>query len=102
MVRGQNFAGWNNRRASEALEAGRQVFPQGERVPYYEAFQRQFDADLPQLTLYQHVSSYLLRDDVQQAEVGLVQRPRDRYESFPAWFLNYRDVAVSCPAEGSS
>ncbi len=102
MVRGQNFAGWNNRRASEALEAGRQVFPQGERAPYYEAFQRQFDADLPALTLYQHVSSYLLRNDIQQAEVGLVWRPRDRYESFPTWFLNYRDVAVSCPAEGSS
>jgi len=97
MVRGQNFAGWNNRRASEALEAGRQVFPEGERVPYYEAFQRQFDADLPALTLYQHVSSYVLRDDVQQAEVGLVWHPRDRYQSLPAWFLNYRDVTVSCP-----
>lgn len=102
MVRGQNFAGWNNRRASEALEAGRQLFPQSERAPHYEAFQRQFDADLPALTLYQHVASYLLRDDVQQAEVGLIWRPRDRYESFPTWFLNYRDVAVSCPADGSS
>lgn len=98
MVRGQNFAGWNNRRASEALEAGRQVFPEGERAPYYEAFQRQFDADLPALTLYQHVSSYILRDDVQQAEVGLVWHPRDRYQSLPSWFLNYRDVTVSCPS----
>lgn len=100
-VRGQNFGGWNNRRASEALEAGRQIYPQAERIPFYEAFQRQFDGDLPALTLYQHVDAYLLRDDVQGAEIGLVWHPRDRFQSLAAWFLNYRDVAVSCPP-GSS
>lgn len=100
-VRGQNFGGWNNRRASEALEAGRQIYPQAERAPYYEAFQRQFDGDLPALTLYQHVDAYVLRDDVQGAEIGLVWQPRDRFQSLAAWFLNYRDVAVSCPVESS-
>ena len=52
IVRGHNYTGWNNRRASEALEAARQLLPQGERAVYYEAFLRQFDADLPALTLY--------------------------------------------------
>lgn len=98
MVRGQNFGGWNNRRASEALEAGRQLFPQAERTPYYEAFLRQFDADLPALTLYQHVAIYMLSGAVNQAEIGRVWEPRDRYRTFPAWFLNYRDITVSCPA----
>lgn len=102
MVRGQNFVGWNNRRASEALEAGRQVNSLNERIPYYEAFLRQFDADLPSLTLYQHVTTYAMRDDVQQAEIGRMWYPRDRYQSLASWFLNYRNVAVSCPAESSN
>lgn len=101
-VRGQNFGGWNNRRASEALEVGRQIFPPAERAPYYEAFQRQFDGDLPALTLFQHVDAYVLRDDVQGAEIGLVWQPRDRFQTMAAWFLNYRDVAVSCPTEAAN
>lgn len=96
-VRGQNYGGWNNRRASEALESGRQIFSQGERAPYYEAFLRHFDSDLPALTLYQHTTTYVLSDDVRQAEVGRVWLPRDRYRTLPQWFINYRDVSVSCP-----
>jgi peptide/nickel transport system substrate-binding protein len=97
MVRGQNFAGWNNRRASEALEAGRQLATPAERAPYYEAFLRQFDADLPALTLYQHVDAYVISEAVQQADIGRVWRPRDRYSSLAAWYLDFRDVAVGCP-----
>lgn len=102
MIRGQNFSGWNNRRASEALENARQITSQADRNAYYEAFLRQFDADLPALTLYQHVDSYILSDAVREAEIGRVWEARDRYKSLPAWFLNYRDVTVSCPqGEGS-
>lgn len=102
MVRGQNYSGWNNRRASEALEAGRQLFLPVDRVPFYEAFLRQYDADLPAVTLYQHVSTYALSDDVNQAEIGRVWQPRDRYKTLPIWFLNFRDITVGCTAENSS
>lgn len=101
MVRGQNFAGWNNRRASEALESGRQIYPQNERAAFYEAFIRQFDSDLPALTLYQHVNTYVLSDAVQDVEIGRIWHPRDRFNSFAAWFLNFRDVAVSCPVDSA-
>jgi len=97
IVRGHNYSGWNNRRASEALEAGRQLLPEGERAVYYEAFLRQFDADLPALTLYQQVTSYALSDQVQQAEIGRLGQPRDRFATLPAWFLSFREIAVSCP-----
>lgn len=97
IIRGQNYGGWNNRRASEALEAGRQLYPREERAPYYESFLRQFDSDLPALTLYQNVDVYALKKEVQQAEIGRVWSPRDRFQSFANWFLNYRDVPVSCP-----
>lgn len=97
IVRGQNYAGWNNRRASEALEAGRQTLDYGERLPFYETFLRQYDGELPALTLYQHVGIYALSAAVQQAEIGRVAQPRDRYETMADWFLRYREVTVGCP-----
>lgn len=101
ILRGQNYGEWNNRRASEALETARQVSAQSERAAYYEAFLRQYDADLPALTLFQYARTFLLHDSVQQAEIGRIWEPRDRYTTFPRWFLNFREVAVTCP-EGSS
>ncbi|HEX6387171.1 MAG TPA: peptide ABC transporter substrate-binding protein [Anaerolineae bacterium] len=97
IVRGQNYAGWNNRRASEALEAARQVWSVEARRPYYDTFLRLYDGDLPALTLYQHVYTYGLSQEVNRAEIGRVEHPRDRYETLPQWFLLYRDVTVSCP-----
>jgi peptide/nickel transport system substrate-binding protein len=101
IVRGQNYSGWNNRRASEALETARQLYSKDERAVYYEAFLRQFASDLPALTLYQPVDVLALHDSVQQVEIGRVWQPRDRFTTFPSWFLNFRDVVVACPLEAS-
>ena len=97
IVRGQNYGGWNNRRASEALENARRLAGQEERQPYYEAFQSYFDNDLPALTLYQHVYTYGLSAEVQQADIGRIDTPRDRYETLGQWFLLFREVASACP-----
>ena len=97
IVRGQNFGGWNNRRASEALENARRLTSRSEREPYYEAFQTYFDSDLPAVTLYQHVYTYGLSEAVQQAEVGRIDSPRDRYETLNRWFLEYQEVVSACP-----
>lgn len=97
MVRGQNYAQWNNRRASEALESGRQLWAIDQRRPYYDAFLGIFNSNLPALTLYQHVNNYALSQAVYNAEVGYIHRPRDRYADFADWFVLYRDVAVECP-----
>jgi peptide/nickel transport system substrate-binding protein len=109
IIRGQNYAGWNNRRASEALESGRQQWAVADRRPAYDNFLRSYDSDLPALTLFQHVYTYGLSEEVQQvsgsggdvqpAEIGLIIHPRDRYKTFADWFLFYRDVTVGCPAE---
>lgn len=97
IVRGQNYGGWNNRRASEALENARRLTGQDERRPYYEAFQSYFDNDLPALTLYQHVYTYGLSTDVYQADIGRIDSPRDRYDSLGQWFLLFAEVASACP-----
>jgi len=99
IIRGSNYAGWNNRRASEALENGRKTWPIDERITQYDTFTRLFDQELPALTLYQHTNSYALNNDVQNADIGLITHARDRYKTMADWFLLYRDVSVSCPVE---
>ncbi|MBK7894104.1 MAG: peptide ABC transporter substrate-binding protein [Candidatus Promineifilaceae bacterium] len=99
IIRGQNYGGWNNRRASEALEAGRQVWSVGDRRPSYNTFLTIYADQVPAVTLYQHVYTYALSSEVNQAEVGPIYEPRDRYQTFANWFLLYRDVTIACPAE---
>jgi len=100
LVRGQNYAGWNSRRASEALEQARQLWEVSERRPFYDAFLQYFNQALPALSLYQHVYTYAVSDSVQNLEIGRIDHPRDRYETLAEWFLLYRDVTVSCPENG--
>ena len=102
IIRGQNYGGWNNRRASEALEAGRQVWGLGARRPFYSTFLSIYADQVPAVTLYQHVYTYALSSDVEQADIGPIYEPRDRYQSFANWFLLYRDVTISCPVEETS
>ncbi|PID86147.1 MAG: hypothetical protein CSA11_08535 [Chloroflexi bacterium] len=93
---GNNMARWNNRKASEALEFGRQTWDTDERRPFYNTFQRYYNQNLPALTLYQHVYTYGLSPKVNQAEIGLITEPRDRYQTLAQWFLNYQDISVDC------
>ncbi|MDX1663766.1 MAG: ABC transporter substrate-binding protein [Candidatus Promineifilaceae bacterium] len=99
IVKGQNYAGWNDRRASEALEMGRQLWDLDERRIYYDAFLRIFSRELPALTLYQHVYTYAVGESIKQLEIGRIDHPRERYETLSDWFLLYRDVAVYCPEQ---
>jgi len=97
IIRGQNYGGWNNRRASEALEKGRQVWELDERRPYYDAFLRQFNNDLPAIPIYQHVYTYALSPQVHEAEIGRIDQPRDRYETWADWFLHFEEIPANCP-----
>lgn len=97
LVRGQNYARWNSRRASEALEHARQLWNEEERKPYYDAFLGLYSRAVPALTLYQHVYNYAVSETVNELEIGRIDHPRERYESLASWFLLYRDVSVQCP-----
>jgi ABC-type transport system substrate-binding protein len=99
IVRGQNYAGWNDRRASEALENGRRMWLPEEREQQYGTFLQRYDQALPALTLFQYVTSYGLSDVVQSAEIGPIHAPRDRYNSLPQWTIQTREIAVDCPPD---
>jgi len=53
---------------------------------------------MPALTLFQDTYTYALSTAVNNAEIGLINQPRDRYKTLAEWFLLYRDVAVACPS----
>jgi len=97
IINGQNYGGWNNRLASEALESGRQIYETGERIPYYSSFLKSFSEDLPAYTLFQHVENFGVSETIRDAEVGLFQQPRERFETLADWVMLYREVAVACP-----
>lgn len=88
IVKGQNYAAWNSRRASEALEAARQVWNQEERIAYYSAFLQFYAEAFPALTLYQPTISYGLSEQVYGADIGRIDSPRDRYSTAAEWSLN--------------
>lgn len=99
IINGQNYAGWNRRRASEALEDGRKVWSIEERKPFYDAFLRYYDEDLPELTLFRHVYTYAVDTSVEGLQIGKIKDPRDRYHSLSNWIVQYRDVTVACPED---
>jgi peptide/nickel transport system substrate-binding protein len=99
IINGQNYAGWNRRRASEALEEGRRIWPNSERRPFYDSFLRYYDEDLPELALFQHVYTYAVNEEVEGVEIGRIDHARDRYQTMADWILLYRDVMVSCPED---
>ena len=99
IVRGQNYAGWNLRRASEALEDARRVWPVSEREPFYDAFLRYYDEDLPELSLYQHIYTYAVNETVEGISIGRIENARDRYTSLANWIMAYQDITVICPEE---
>ncbi len=101
IVRGQNFAGWNRRRASEALEDGRRVWSEDERQPFYTSFLRYYDEDLPELTLFQHVYTYAVNESIEGVEIGRIDNARDRYASLASWIMVYEDITTICPKESS-
>ena len=99
IINGQNYAGWNRRRASEALEDGRRVWGIEERRPFYDSFLRYYNEDLPELTLFQHIYTYAVNDAVEGVVIGAIKQPRDRYKSLADWILLYRDVTVACEVD---
>ncbi len=97
ILRGQNYGGWNNRRASEALEAARQLWSRPDREEQYARFLRLYMADLPAVTLFQAVETYAISTRVNEVDIGRIDHPRDRYSSLADWYYLFREVTVTCP-----
>ncbi|MFN2168964.1 MAG: ABC transporter substrate-binding protein [Anaerolineae bacterium] len=91
---GQNYAGWNNRRADELMEQGRSVSDPGRRAQLYQEFQAVFADELPALPLYFDVYNYGVSDEVRDVQIGRLNSPWERFRTADQWYVVTQRVTV--------
>ena len=84
---GQNYAGWDDRQASEYLEQARTQVDIAERTKRYRNFQVRFANKLPALPLFYPVYTYAVDKEMQGVQMGPLFDPSDRLNSILSWFL---------------
>jgi peptide/nickel transport system substrate-binding protein len=94
---GQNYAGWDDRQASEYLERARVKSEIEERTRLYRNFQFRFNQELPALLLFYPVYSYSLSNQIQAISVGPLFDPSDRFDTVTQWFLVAGVTAAETP-----
>ncbi len=92
---GQNYGGWEDRAADEAIEKARNLPDRNQRVAFYKDFQRIFAEQLPALVLYNPVYTFGVRNKINQVQMGPLNTPGDRYRSIADWYINTKKVTVS-------
>lgn len=84
---GQNYSQWDNRTASEYLEAARVTPDLGERARLYRNFQMVFSEDRPAVLLYYPIYNYGVDREVHGVRVGPLFDSSDRFQTLLDWFL---------------
>jgi len=92
--RGQNYGGWQNRHADEAMEKGRRAVDIADRMAAYHAFQQIFADEVPALLLYAPMYSCGVRNDIHGVRMGNITRPADCLRYFSEWYMAEKRVPV--------
>jgi peptide/nickel transport system substrate-binding protein len=91
---GQNYAGWSDAVADDALEKARALTDQPSRRQYYVAFQQEFADQVPALLLYHPVYTIGVRNKVHDVQIGPFNTPADRYRSIAQWYIVSRRITI--------
>ena len=91
---GQNYGGWENRAAEEAIEKARALTDRDQRRAYYIQFQRIFAEEVPAILLYYPVYTYGVRAKVHDVQMGPLNSPADRFRSIANWYIVTKRVTV--------
>jgi peptide/nickel transport system substrate-binding protein len=92
---GQNYGGWDDREASEALEQARHLTDREQRKLYYVQFQRIFAREIPALILAYPAYTYAIDQRVRNVQLGPMVTPADRFDTIADWYMNTRRAIVS-------
>jgi peptide/nickel transport system substrate-binding protein len=84
---GQNYAGWENRQADEAIERARSLADREARRQLYLEWQRIFADEVPSLLLYHPVYTYGVRNKLRDVQMGPLNTPGDRFQSIAGWYI---------------
>jgi peptide/nickel transport system substrate-binding protein len=91
---GQNYAKWDDRRASEYLEHARVTLDLEKREWMYHNFQVRFVQEMPALPLFYPVYTYAVDSRVQGVSMGPLYEPGDRFATITRWFLRAERTAT--------
>jgi peptide/nickel transport system substrate-binding protein len=92
---GQNYSGWDNRDASEALEQARYLTDRSQRKPHYAEFQRLFMQEMPALIIDYPTYTYAVDQSVRNVQLAPMAAPADRFRTFADWYINTRRVIMA-------
>jgi peptide/nickel transport system substrate-binding protein len=92
---GQNYGGWDNREASEALEQARHLTNREQRKAYYVQFQRIFAKEMPALILAYPAYTYAIDQRVRNVQIGPMVTPSDRFRTIGNWYMNTRRTILT-------
>jgi peptide/nickel transport system substrate-binding protein len=92
---GQNYGGWSNRRASEALEEARRTTDREQRKAHYFEFQRIFAEEMPALIIANPVYTHAVDQSVKLVQIGPLNSPSDRFRNVAEWYMNTRRVILA-------
>ncbi len=92
---GQNYAGFDHRRASEILEMARQTTDQVQRQELYRQFQEIFADEVPAILLYYPIYSYAVDKKVHNVQLAPLLDGSDRFRNINQWYIVTKRVIVS-------
>lgn len=84
---GQNYTQWDNRFASEYLEQARITTDIADRTRLYHNFQVLFRQEVPAITLFYPMYSYVVKNDVSGVSMGPLFQTSDRFVTITRWSL---------------
>lgn len=95
---GQNYAGWNDRVADEAIEKARALPDAASRKAFYVDFQNEFAAKVPAILLYHPVYTIGVRDKIHDVQIGPFNTAADRYRDLANWYIVTKRITVGSSA----
>ncbi|MBN1641501.1 MAG: hypothetical protein JXA09_09715 [Anaerolineae bacterium] len=94
-VGGQNYGGWVDRDADEAIEVARLMVDQARRAELYRQFQEIFVEQAPAILLYQPVYTYGVDAAVRNVQVAPMPDPSGRFRTVSQWAVLEEEVVLA-------
>ncbi len=92
---GQNYSGWKDEQADRVMEKARAELDESARRQLYGEFQQIFADEAPALLLYYPVYTYGVSTSVNNVQMGALNHPSQRFESFADWYMETKRVPTT-------
>jgi peptide/nickel transport system substrate-binding protein len=92
---GQNYGGFVDRDADEAIEVARQLTDRGKRTELYHQFQTIFSEEVPAILLYQAVYTFCVDKEIRNVQIAPMVDPSGRFRNIDEWAVVQQKVRLS-------